>query len=194
MLPTHFTNEETIFFTLKNLSKYPAFDMHMHVPLLFWCREFCMGVKGAKNRSLLFSYPWSWLSLPQRLLYPPSGQHALCNNMQMPWLLTIAGKEVWCFYLKDILYSLIVTASLAFITDVIPLQATFSKSCSWILAAEIFCIIWWSYFISDFWTQQIVHLDSILPHFIDGLTQIFQVCAHWPWRSSLLFKFYDTET
>lgn len=41
--------------------------------------------------------------------------------------------------------------------------------------------------------QQIVHLDFILPYFIDGLSQIFQVCANWPWRSILSFKFYDTE-
>lgn len=126
-------------------------------------------------------------------IHPLQG-HAVCNNMQMPWLLTIVGKEVWCFYLKDIFYSLRATASLAFVTDVTLVRATFSKSCSWILAAEIFCIIWWSYFISDFRTQQIVHLDFISPHFIDGLTQIFQVCANWPWRSSLLFKFCDTET
>lgn len=74
-----------------------------------------------------------------------------------------------------------------------PGQAAFSKESSWILADEIFCIIWWSYFISDFWTGQIVHLDLILPHFIVGLNQIFRVCANWPWRSSLLLHFYDID-
>lgn len=72
MLSAHFTNEEIVFFVLKNLSKCPAFDMPVRTLLLFPGREFRVWVENAKSRSFLCSDPWSWLSLAQSLLYPPS--------------------------------------------------------------------------------------------------------------------------
>lgn len=122
--------------------------------------------------------------------------HTLLGNTRYPGICRCCGSDNgWGKIVMFLLTGFFIQFNSKGILDVCsrwyPGQAAFSKESSWILADEVFCIIWWSYFISDFWTGQMVHLDLILPHFIDGLSQIVHVCANWPWRSSLLLNFYD---